>query len=483
MSLRREFVSGVFYTAVSKYAGIIIGIAISAILSRLLAPKDFGVLGLSGVFISFFGIFSELGIGTAIVQRKDLTKEELNNIFSFTVYQGLILAVLFFFSSYIFADIYHSEILRPICQVMSLNLFFGSFSIVSGALITREKRFRFLAVRNLTIQVVFGVISIIAALLGAGLWALVISGVGGGIASSLVNYFTKPLKFHIKIDSRPLRSIASYSFYQFAFGTTNFFYRNLDNLLIGKYLNMTELGYYQKSYSLMLQPVDNLTRVVSPVLQPVLADYQNNPTFIEEKYNKLLKSLSIFGFPISVILLLNAKEIILILFGNQWVGAILPFQILAVSIGFQVIMSTTGSIFQVLNNTRLLFWVGLSNTIICIVCLLIGLFVIGTLEGVSLMFTLMNFLICYNWPLMYHKLFHSSVRSFWKAIKPGIIASLFLLIFCLPLYFYLFDSNLILSLTIKLIYSVCIILLSYHFMHILNLKELCKTIQAKIFRH
>lgn len=99
MSLRREFVSGVFYTAISKYAGIIIGIVISAILSRLLAPKDFGVLGLSGVFISFFGIFSELGIGTAIVQRKDLTKEELNNIFSFTVYQGLILAVLFFLSS------------------------------------------------------------------------------------------------------------------------------------------------------------------------------------------------------------------------------------------------------------------------------------------------------------------------------------------------------------------------------------------------
>ena len=163
-NIKHQLFSGVFYTALAKYSGIIISLVVAGILARLLSPDDFGVVAIATVIIAFFNLFTDMGISPAIVQHKSLTKEELSDIFSFTVWTGIGISILFFAASWLIADYYESGILRTLCQLLSVNLFFASANIVPGALFYRNKEFKFIAVRSFIIQIAGGAGAITAAL-------------------------------------------------------------------------------------------------------------------------------------------------------------------------------------------------------------------------------------------------------------------------------------------------------------------------------
>ena len=174
-STKKELLSGVFYTAIAKYSGIIVSLVVAGILARLIDPEDFGVVAIATVIISFFNIFSDLGIAPAIIQNKTLLKKDFSNIFTFTLWLGISIAILFFLSSWPISHFYNNNTLLTICQLLSLNLFFASANIVPNALLFKKKEFKFIAYRSLTIQIIGGSMAIIAALMGAGLYALVIN--------------------------------------------------------------------------------------------------------------------------------------------------------------------------------------------------------------------------------------------------------------------------------------------------------------------
>ena len=117
MSLKKDLFSGVFYTAVARYSGLIVSLVIAGVLAHLIPPEDFGVVAVATVIISFFGIFSDLGVGAAVIQNKTLTDGDLSKIYSFTVWTGVLLAVLFFAASWPIAAYYEkSLIIQPICH-------------------------------------------------------------------------------------------------------------------------------------------------------------------------------------------------------------------------------------------------------------------------------------------------------------------------------------------------------------------------------
>ena len=133
-NIKQQLFSGVFYTAIAKYSGIIISLVVAGILARLLSPDDFGIVAIATVIISFFAIFTDMGLSPAIIQNKALTQDDLTNIYSFTFWTGIAVALLFFIASWPISAYYDSPILRTLCQLLSINLFFASVNIVPGAL-------------------------------------------------------------------------------------------------------------------------------------------------------------------------------------------------------------------------------------------------------------------------------------------------------------------------------------------------------------
>ena len=116
-NLKQQLFSGVFYTALAKYSGIVISLVVAGVLARLLSPDDFGIVAIATVIIAFFGIFTDMGISPAIIQNKTLTEHELSDIFSFTLWMGIALSILFFAASWPIATYYNSPIQRTLCQL------------------------------------------------------------------------------------------------------------------------------------------------------------------------------------------------------------------------------------------------------------------------------------------------------------------------------------------------------------------------------
>lgn len=482
-SFGEEMFSGVLYTAIAKYSGIIVSLIITAVLARMITPEDFGVVAIATVFISFFAILSDLGLGAAIVQKQDLTSEDLSSLFSFSIYLGLILTFFFFIASTGIALFYKNTILLFVCRLLSLNILFSTLNVVPNSLLLKNKKFKFIAIRTFIVQLIAGIISVILALVGAGIYALLVNPIIGSAIIFIINYKQYPLPFHFKIEKKALNKVASYSLYQFGFTIINYFVRNLDKLMIGRVIGLQVLGYYEKSYRLMMLPLQNITNVVTPVMHPIFADYQNNLTVQRDKFLKILRILSLIGFPLTAFLYFSARELVLVIFGPQWEASVPIFKILSLTVWCQIIGSTQGSIFQATNQTKRMFFVGLINTIVNVAGLLIAIFVYKTAESVAWMMVLTFYIGIWNFWYIFKIVFHSSANVFLKEIIPAIFSLLILSVTLYVFSYFVSGIGLLVSLFCKIMIYTIILICSLHVTHTLDMIKTTKSLISKVKRN
>jgi PST family polysaccharide transporter len=251
-------------------------------------------------------------------------------------------------------------------------------AVVPTALLRKSKRFGRLGLVIVLSHGLGGIVAIVLALHGWGTLSLAIKAILSAIlifASTLVLSRT-PLR--LRLDASLYRAVAEYAGYQLLFQFVYYFSRNLDKLLVGRYLGQASLGYYEKSYRLMLLPLQTFSQVISPVLHPVLSGIQDDKERIARALLSVTRVLALIGFPLAVFLSFSAKEIVLLVFGSQWDRSVSVFAILAWSVGWQMVQSPSGSILQALGRTDLLFVTGLISAV-----LLAGGVVAGLLQGTT----------------------------------------------------------------------------------------------------
>ena len=462
-SVRKNLTTGIVYTAITRYSGVIISIIIGAVLARLLSPAEFGVVALVTVFISFFNILSDVGIGPAIIQNKELTKKDIESIFLFSLILGFILAIVFYSSSTLIASFYHNPELIPLTRFLSLTVLFSAFRVVPNALLLKKLKFKQVGVVTIIVQLFSGGIAVILAYEGYSYYALVYKSIFDGVFIFILFYWLSPINLKFEFQKGAIKKIIHFSSFQFFFNFINFFSRNTDNLLIGKFISPVSLGFYDKSYQLMMMPVQNLTHVITPVLHPVLSAFQNDKNKIFNSYLKVVKLLAIIGFPLSVFLYFSADEIIFILYGSQWVESVPVFKILALTVGIQMVLSSSGAIFQAVNRTDLLFYSGVFGTILMVGGICYGIFVGKNLEtvGYGLMVAfIINFF--QGFYFLIYKALKASLKTFFNVfLMPLLIA--FIILLSLLLASYLNIQNVFFSLIVKVLISLimfCIVFLS-----------------------
>ena len=437
----------VLINATGKYSKILLSLVVNAILARILSPEDYGIVAVITVFSTFFTTFSDMGFGPAIIQNKTLTKDDINNIYSFTVYISVILMIIFGLCTIPISFFYNDSIYIPLGLILSISLLFNAMNMVPNGILNREKRFVVIAVRTVLVYVVAAIFSIFLALIGFRYYALAIQAVISAFLQFIWNYFTTKPKFKFKFDFGSIKKVLNYSGFQFAFNVVNYFSRNLDNLLTGKFMGNKELGYYNKAYTLMLYPVNNLTGVVSPVLHPILSDYQNQKDIIYQKYIRIVKLLMCMGIFISPFCFLASREIITIMYGNNWNDSIVCFQILSIAIIPQMINSSAGGIFQAIGNTKLLFINSCINTLITVSAILFGVLYGKTIVFLSFCVAIAYiFHFCTAFFMLITMGFKFNIMQFVKDIfREFVILAVMIIV-----------ENIWLSIAIKLIYLAII---------------------------
>ena len=185
---KKEFVSGVMYISLAKYAGLAISMVISFVMARLLEPQDFGIIGIATVIITFINLLTDFGLGPAIIQSDKIDSRDINSIFSFTLVTGIVASGLFFLSANMIGDYYNNQQLVKIIRILPLNILFASLNIVPNSLLLKEKKFKIIAYRTVLINLVTGVFAIIAAYYGYGVYALVLQSVLSAFGIFIINY-------------------------------------------------------------------------------------------------------------------------------------------------------------------------------------------------------------------------------------------------------------------------------------------------------
>ena len=316
-NLRKSLISGVWYVSLAKYSCVVVGLVVTAVLARILTPRDFGTVAIATVFILLFSTIVTESFSPAIIQNKQLTERDLRAINSFTYLMALALTGLYLLAVPFIVAYYKTEVLSTILTVFAVSIFFSIISIVPNALLMKAKRFRFIAMMSLGIHLALAVMSIAAVTQGMGIYALLVEPVGHGVLLFAVSYAAYPVKW-----SWPRREsvakILSFSVFQMLYTAIHIGYRNIDKLLIGKYMGAANLGYYEKSYRLMMLPLENVSSVISPVLHPLLSEYQNDKDYLWEAYKKIIAFMSEFCFIVSVALFFLARFIVILLYGDQW---------------------------------------------------------------------------------------------------------------------------------------------------------------------
>lgn len=391
-SSKQKMIRGIGWSAIEKYSGLVVSILVSMILARLLSPSDYGTIAIATVIISFLSIVGTMGIAPAIIQRRDLTKGDLDNIYTFTLFVGLIFSVVFCSISWPIAKLYHDTQLSYVCQLLTISLFFGIANMVPNALMAKNQKFKQIALRTLALQLISGTIAVIAAWKGLGVYSLLVSPIVSSIGIFLYN--RKFFRLHISknFTIEPIRRIFSYTSYTFAFDFINFFTRNLDKIIIGKYISMDNLGLYEKSYRLMQLPIQNVTAVINPVIQPIFSEFQDDKKDIAAKYNRIIRFIGTISFPLGVCLSFCGYEVIHIFYGGKWDGAVETFKILSLSLPLQMVLSTVGFIYQSSNAPKYLFLTGTFNMIMTVVGFILSCSLWGTIEAVAWSWTITLFL-------------------------------------------------------------------------------------------
>lgn len=422
VSVKKEVARGVFWIALAKYSGIVISLGITTVLARNISPEVFGTMAIATVIMVFLDIFTDMGIGAAIVQFKTLTQKQLDTLFTAGLCIGGILSLLLFLSADAIARYYEDATLTNVCRYLCICLFFNALNIVPNGLMLREKRFRTIALRTLSIQIVSGTIAVAGALHGWGIYALLVTPVLSSVGVFVVNYCNYPQSVVLRPDFSAIRAVWSYSAFQLLYCVSNYFSRNMDKLLISRYFTMADLGYYDKSYRLMQLPLQNITYVISPVLHPILSVMQSDKKELARKNSTLIRYIACLSFPIGICLFFGAHDIVNILFGDQWEPSVPVFRILALSLPLQMILSTSGALFQAAGKTDQMFYVGMMNAAVTVIGFLIAALGFKTLTAMAWAWDitlLLNFVNSYA--IMYRCTFKCQWKEVYRAIMPQFI--------------------------------------------------------------
>lgn len=435
--------------AAAKYSNVLFMLIANAVLARLLSPEEYGVLAITSVFIAFFSVLSDMGLGAGVIQDKSLTDEEINHIFSFSAYLSLLLCVAFWGVAYLTAILYENQVYIGIGMLLSISVLFNTLNMIPNAKLMRDKKFVLLAIRSVSVSVGSYLVAIVLAFQGFSYYSLVVQSIASSIFLFIWNYASTRLKFSFKFDLRSVQKIFSYSAFNFLYDILNYLARNLDNILTGRFMGHQALGYYNKAYQLMLYPVQYLTNVITPVMHPILSDYQHEKEIIYEKSIGVLKCLSLLGIPATAVCVFEAREIVLILYGGQWLSAVPCVAILGATVWFQMLTSTYTSIFKSLGETKQRFRSGIVYVVLQIMMIGIG---VSTHDIVKLsVFVAVSFVLRYLVECYYliRKAFGMPLLRFYGLFVPEVIMMMMISVVMVLTNRYFVSESVFISFVVK----------------------------------
>jgi len=330
-TLKQQGTKAFIWDFFGKMATHGMGFIVSIFLARLLEPSDFGLIALIMVIISIATVFTDVGLGGALIQRRRVHPVHYSSVFYFNIVIGFLLTLITYFSAPWISEFYNNQELLPLTQVMSLLFIVNAFSSVQSTRLRKELNYALLTQIRLISSLISGVVGISLALWGAGVWSLAVQALTMGIIYNILIWTKVHWTPSLEFSWKALTQLWGFGFRMFLVGLLDAFYTRLDYMIIGKLFPFAILGFYQRAKSLNMMAIQYTSGSLMSVLFPVLSKVQNDLLRFQ---NIILKSLGIISFVVFLLfggLYLISEELIVLLFSDKWLQSVEYFKILAFS--------------------------------------------------------------------------------------------------------------------------------------------------------
>jgi O-antigen/teichoic acid export membrane protein len=344
-----------------------------AVLSRLLPPADFGLLALATVVTTYASLLRDMGTAAAIVQREHLTPELLDAVFWFNVCIGAALAIALCALAIPIADVFRQPRLSGVLLASAISFPLVSLGAVHQALLERSLRFRALARLEISSALLALGIACLAAINGFGVYSLVLNSIVTVALTSLQLWIASDWRPAPRWSGKDLRSLWNFSANLFGFQTLNYFARNADSMLIGRFLGASDLGLYNVAYRIMLFPLVNLSAVLSRSLFPVLSRQQAKAASFATLYLKTISAIALLTAPLMAGLWALREPFVEVVFGQRWLPVAPVIAWLAPVGMIQSVLTTVGLIYMASGRTALMMRWGAAASAITVLAMVVGL--------------------------------------------------------------------------------------------------------------
>lgn len=317
-----------FFGKIARYGTTFI---VTVILARLLEPSDFGMIAMIMVVVMVAMVFTDVGLGSALIQRRRLLPIHYDSVFYFNIFIGSILTLATFFAAPWISEFYNSQQLVPLTQVISLLFIINAFSSMQTNKLRRELNYAALTKANVSTGVLSGIIGITLALYGAGVWSLVAQVLSRGIFYNIFIWSASRWIPSLMFSLKALKQLWGFGFRMFLSGLLNTVYMQLDVLIIGKLFTPAVLGFFSQAKKLDALIIQFSSQSIMAVMFPVLSKIQNDLPRFQNVIVKTLGIISLIVFFLSGILYLISQELIVLLFTEKWLPSVEYFKILVLS--------------------------------------------------------------------------------------------------------------------------------------------------------
>lgn len=426
MSIKGQAVAGIKWASAGQVGQQILQFGTSIVLARLLSPSDFGLVAMAMVVVGFLSLFKDLGTASAIIQHKNPSETLLSSIFWTNMMVGSVGMAALLGTAPLIAVFYKEARVTAILQVLSVIFVASAISIVPKSLLERNLAFRTVTKIETGAMAVGCAIGIASALLGAGVWSIVFRAIAEAVLSAALLWAFARYRVRMSFDWQELKTVGSYSLNLTGFNVVNYFARNADYILIGRFLGPQNLGYYTLAYRIMLYPLQNISYVIGRVMFPVFSQIQQENERFQRGYLRVTSAIAFVSLPMMLGLMGLSEPFVLTVFEEKWRPVILLITILAPVGMLQSILTTVGTIYQAKGRTdRMLQW-GVAAGLLTVLAFVVGL--PWGIVGVAVAYATANLILAYPGFAIPFRLIDLKVRKLASELLRPLVCSLVMLL-------------------------------------------------------
>ena len=424
-TLPQKMVQGGAYLSSLKVIGKILSLIRLVIIGRILAPSDFGLMGIALLTMSAIETFSKTGYREALIQKKEDIKGYLNTVWTVLIIRGFIIFIIIYLLAPYASLFFHSPAVVPIIQVLGFAFFFEAFNNIGVVFFHKELEFNKVFIHRFVGISTNFIVAVIAALTLRSVWALVLGLLAEKIVSIIVSYIIHPYRPRFSKDIEKARELFGFGKWILGSSIFGFIGEHIDDIFVGRVLSATALGFYQMAYRISNMLETEITQVITSVAFPAYAKLQNQPIRLQKAYFRIMRLTMVISIPITVGMVFLAPEFTWIFLGEKWMPMVVVMQLLAVAGLVKSIISTGSPLFTGSGYPNYQFYMQLIRgwtIIIVIYPLIVYAGISGAALGVIL--SMMGMLII--WYPLSQKITRVSWKIYFSALWPPLFCSLFM---------------------------------------------------------